>query len=255
MYITDDDNPRLPFLRDKTSKLTTSPGVYIMKDKSGKIIYIGKAKNLKNRVSQYFHASRNHTPKVQAMVEKIDDFDIMLVDGIIGMEAAAKLRKLDESVQIIFITSLAQYAVKSYEVGALDFVLKPFSYYQLAMKLDRAIHVITRDAGLSIPVNTATGIRILSDRDITFLEVFDHDLIYHTDRETFRTRESLSKKEKELEGRPFVRVSVSHLVNLRYVSEIDGNTLKLTTGDRITISRSRKKSVMGALAKYLGGNL
>ena len=182
-------------------------------------------------------------------------FDIMLVDGITGMEAAAKLRKLDESVQIIFITSLAQYAVKSYEVGALDFVLKPFSYYQLAMKLDRAIHVITRDAGLSIPVNTATGIRILSDRDITFLEVFDHDLIYHTDRETFRTRESLSKKEKELEGRPFVRVSVSHLVNLRYVSEIDGNTLKLTTGDRITISRSRKKSVMGALAKYLGGNL
>lgn len=47
----------------------------------GKIIYVGKAKNLKNRVSQYFHASRNHTPKVLAMVEKIDDFDIILVDG------------------------------------------------------------------------------------------------------------------------------------------------------------------------------
>lgn len=44
MYITDEDNPRLPFLRDKTSKLTTSPGCYIMKDKMKKIIYIGKAK-------------------------------------------------------------------------------------------------------------------------------------------------------------------------------------------------------------------
>lgn len=54
MYITDEDNPRLPFLRDKTSKLTTSPGCYIMKDKMKKIIYIGKAKNLRNRVTSLF---------------------------------------------------------------------------------------------------------------------------------------------------------------------------------------------------------
>ena len=64
----------------KLHNLPDSPGCYLMKS-GGKIIYVGKAKNLKNRVSQYFHASRNHTPKVKAMVEKIEDFDIMLVDG------------------------------------------------------------------------------------------------------------------------------------------------------------------------------
>ncbi len=64
----------------KISNLPDSPGCYLMKHR-GEIIYVGKAKNLKNRVSQYFHASRNHTPKVRAMVEKIDDFDIILVDG------------------------------------------------------------------------------------------------------------------------------------------------------------------------------
>ena len=64
----------------KLHNLPDSPGCYLMKSE-GKIIYVGKAKNLKNRVSQYFHASRSHTPKVRAMVEKIDDFDIMLVDG------------------------------------------------------------------------------------------------------------------------------------------------------------------------------
>ena len=53
----------------------------------GEIIYVGKAVNLKNRVSQYFHYNAQHTPKVRAMVEKIDDFDIMLVDG--EMEAFA----------------------------------------------------------------------------------------------------------------------------------------------------------------------
>ena len=64
----------------KLANLPDSPGCYLMKSK-GEIIYVGKAKNLKNRVSQYFHAYRAHTPKVRAMVEKIDDFDIMLVEG------------------------------------------------------------------------------------------------------------------------------------------------------------------------------
>ena len=64
----------------KIENLPDSPGCYLMKS-GGEIIYVGKAKNLKNRVRQYFHESRNHTPKVRAMVEKVDDFDIVLVDG------------------------------------------------------------------------------------------------------------------------------------------------------------------------------
>ena len=64
----------------KLHNLPDSPGCYLMKHE-GEIIYVGKAKNLKNRVSQYFHASKNHTPMVLAMVEKIDVFDIVLVDG------------------------------------------------------------------------------------------------------------------------------------------------------------------------------
>ncbi|MDO4385462.1 MAG: excinuclease ABC subunit UvrC [Clostridia bacterium] len=69
-----------PELEFKIRNLPDSPGCYLMKSK-GEIIYVGKAKNLKNRVRQYFHASANHTPKVRAMVEKVDDFDIVLVDG------------------------------------------------------------------------------------------------------------------------------------------------------------------------------
>ena len=66
-------------LRLKIEKLPTCPGCYLMKS-GGRIIYVGKAVNLKNRVSQYFHASRDHTVKVRAMVERIDDFDIVLCD-------------------------------------------------------------------------------------------------------------------------------------------------------------------------------
>ena len=75
-----------PELEFKIANLPDSPGCYLMKSE-GQIIYVGKAVNLKNRVSQYFHYSAQHSPKVRAMVEKIDDFDIMLVDG--EMEAFA----------------------------------------------------------------------------------------------------------------------------------------------------------------------
>ncbi|WP_455529602.1 excinuclease ABC subunit UvrC [Ruminococcus sp.] len=74
-------NPRLPYLREKTSKLTASPGVYIMRKKDSSIIYIGKAKNLHNRVSSYFRENPDHTPKVAAMVANVHDYDFIVTDS------------------------------------------------------------------------------------------------------------------------------------------------------------------------------
>ena len=65
-------------VREKLKLLPENPGVYIMKDAAGKIIYVGKAVVLKNRVRQYFQSSRNHTPKVRAMVAKIADFEFIM---------------------------------------------------------------------------------------------------------------------------------------------------------------------------------
>ena len=65
-------------VREKLKLLPENPGVYIMKDAAGKIIYVGKAVVLKNRVRQYFQSSRNHTPKVRAMVAKVADFEFIM---------------------------------------------------------------------------------------------------------------------------------------------------------------------------------
>ncbi|MEZ5426238.1 MAG: excinuclease ABC subunit UvrC [Pyrinomonadaceae bacterium] len=67
-------------LREKLKTLPTSPGVYFHKNADGKIIYIGKAKNLRNRVSQYFQSSRNMDPKTRRLVERIADFEFIVVD-------------------------------------------------------------------------------------------------------------------------------------------------------------------------------
>ncbi len=74
-------NPKISELRKKAMALPLLPGVYIMHDNSGKIIYIGKAKALKNRVSQYFGSQNNHAEKVRRMVDNVDDFEYIITDS------------------------------------------------------------------------------------------------------------------------------------------------------------------------------
>lgn len=67
-------------LKEKMKTLPMLPGVYLMKDRDGKVIYVGKAKRLKNRVSSYFHQNKQHSKKVLRMIYHITDFDFVVVD-------------------------------------------------------------------------------------------------------------------------------------------------------------------------------
>lgn len=71
-------NDRIDYLRDKANRLPMEPGVYLMKDEGGNIIYVGKAKVLKNRVTTYFRHNSQHTPKTLKLVSKIYDFDFIV---------------------------------------------------------------------------------------------------------------------------------------------------------------------------------
>ena len=77
--VTADD--RIMRLRDKANKLPLLPGVYIMHAKNGEIIYVGKAKRLKMRVSQYFRSDRRHNDKVRKMVSSVEDFEYIICDS------------------------------------------------------------------------------------------------------------------------------------------------------------------------------
>lgn len=71
-------NDRLPFLRDKANRLPLEPGVYLMKNAEGTIIYVGKAKALKNRVTSYFRSNSQHNAKTIKLVEHIFDFEFIV---------------------------------------------------------------------------------------------------------------------------------------------------------------------------------
>lgn len=85
-------------------------------------------------------------------------FDIIFMDIEMpqqgGMATAERIRAVDQDVVLVFVTNMAQYAIRGYEVDALDFVLKPLNYYQFKVKLERAIHRVERRGSTQIPIQT-----------------------------------------------------------------------------------------------------
>ena len=120
---------RLRRLKDKANKLPLSPGVYIMRDKDGNIIYIGKAKALKNRVSQYFGAQDKHLTKVRRMVENVQDFDYILTDS--------------EFEALVLECSLIKQNVPKYNILLKDD--KGFSYIKITRGWRNIYAVLQKD--------------------------------------------------------------------------------------------------------------
>lgn len=182
-------------------------------------------------------------------------FDIEL-PHMNGMECAFRLRRIDTNVVIVFVTNMVQYAVKGYEVGAMGFVVKPVEYFAFTILMDKVVDKIEKDTAQDIFIHSGDqGIRI-SSRDIYYVEVMDHYLIYHTTEGDFRVTGKLADTELRLGEVNFFRCSKCYLVNLRYVKEV--NESEITVGkDKIYISRRRKKDFLIALNGFMrrGGAL
>ena len=188
-------------------------------------------------------------------------FDLVFMDiqmpGINGMEAARLLRTYDDETPIIFVTNLAQYAVRGYEVNALDFIVKPVTYFNFRMRMDKAMRHIHRNAGRSIAISTRDGLRVIQLSDIEYVEVSKHDLTYHLygEKDPFVVYGSLVAFEEQVAGGPFVRISNSCLVNMNHIRSVKGPALLLRGGETLYFSRSRKREAVETITEFLGGSI
>ena len=182
-------------------------------------------------------------------------YDIILMDVQMkfmdGMTAAEEIRKVDPEVVIIFITNMAQYAIRGYAVDALDYVLKPVSYFAFSQRLERAIGRMKRRARRYMTIAIRGGARKLDISSILYVESQGHNLVFGTEGEEHTTTGTIREVEEKLESFGFFRCNKGCLVNLEHVDGVrDG--CAIVSGRALPISRGRKNEFLAALTDYVG---
>lgn len=193
---------------------------------------------------------------VEILEEYRPVYDIILLDiemkHLDGMETAQRIRQLDPEVILVFITNMAQYAIRGYAVGALDYLLKPVPYFAFSQQLQKAEDQVRRRRSHYLVVPVSGGLRRLDTARIYYIESQGHQMHFYTEDDHFAAPGTLKALEEKLADRPFARCNSGYLVNLAQVSGVQQNEVRVGPY-RLQISRPKRKSFLAALADYIGG--
>lgn len=182
-------------------------------------------------------------------------FDIIFIDifldGILGIDAARKLREQGYRGAIIFCTASEEYAVDSYDVQASGYLVKPVITEKLYMYLDRVVQYIDLR---SFKVKQGRNIVVMHHHEIIFIESRNSKCMLHKkDGEVLVLYRKLSDIEAELADARFLRCHQSYIVNMDYVSQVT-DCFILSTGDQVLIRQRSLKEIRTKYWNYVNGN-
>jgi DNA-binding LytR/AlgR family response regulator len=187
------------------------------------------------------------------------DLDVLLLDiqlgDIDGISVAKEIRKFDTQVNIIFITSLPQFAVDGYKVRAFGYLLKPLSYPDFVMELQELLERVVDARESKLVIKSGTELIPLTISEIIYAETQGRKLLIHTDNGNYENTSSLASLEEALAPHRFVRCHTAFLINSDRVQKIMSTSLLLTTGEKIPISKHRRTQCVQELSRYWGGDL
>lgn len=176
------------------------------------------------------------------------DIEMKLVDG---MTAAEEIRRRDQEVALMFVTNMSQYAIRGYEVGALDYILKPVSYFAFSQKLTRAISKISNRKIRYVTIPLRSGYMRMAASDIYYIECQGHTLYFHTAKGVLEMHGTMKSAEETLKGLHFSRGNNGYLINLMHVEGIE-DKCAVVKGEKLLLSRPRQKDFMQELTRYWG---
>ena len=175
------------------------------------------------------------------------DVDMPLMDG---MTAAKKLRALDSSTALIFVTKMAQYAVKGYEVRALDYIVKPVSYQDFYMKFRRIAETVRKNSGRDIVIRKGKSEVVKVDVSaIRWIEVSGHKCLIHLAEKDIECYSSLGKLKERL-GDSFLQCNSYCLVNPSYITKAAGLSVWIGR-EEIPVSHPKKKEFFRRLNVWI----
>ena len=148
-------------------------------------------------------------------------YDIILLDvqmrRMDGMAAAERIRQMDKDVLLIFITNMAQFAIRGYAVDALDYVLKPVPYFAFSQQLQKAVARLRARQKTFLTVPVEGGLRLVDVASLYYLESEGHKVRLYGEEGELTVSGTLKSFEEKLAGKPFARCNSGYLVNLAQV--------------------------------------
>ena len=174
--------------------------------------------------------------------------DIMF-DGKNGIDAARELRNRGLKTTIIFITSYSEYVYEGYEVGAFRFLLKPIDENSLKQAITSFVTAYKEKSYILVPVNKKT--LNISLEKVMYIEASEKHSIVRCLDESYQTSKSISDFQAEINSLRFFRTHRRFLVNMKYISEIDGNIITLSNGEKVEISRRNVANFNKCYMNYL----
>ncbi|MDO4272063.1 MAG: LytTR family DNA-binding domain-containing protein [Eubacteriales bacterium] len=232
-----------------------------------KIAVVDDSKEDVQRIFSYleqFQQEQNLTFEIKIFYASFDfledyqgEYDVIFLDiempGSNGLEVAREIRSRDQAVGIIFITSLAQYAIDGYEVQAIDFMVKPVGYYNFSIKLQKAFRFIESHREQDILISNKEGIFRITVSDILYIEKDRDYLVFYTKQGCSQMRGSLKDIKVKLTSLPFSECNSGCLVHLNYIKRIGKDSVTLTSGQELPLSRRLKKQFAQDYINYMGG--
>lgn len=169
-----------------------------------------------------------------------------------GFDTAKEIRKLDNESMIIFVTSLADYVLNSFEYRPFWFIIKPVSEEKFRHVFNRAVVEITNIRTKKYSFFTKEYGHLCMDIDkIIYLESILRKIIIHAATEHFAFYANLSEEEEKLKKYDFVRIHKGYLVNMAYIQRINNSNVVLKNGIVLPLSERRYKCVFDEFTSYL----
>ena len=215
------------------------------------------------RLLEQYSAESGEEIKVTAyydgldLIEKYDaTIDLIFLDIqmrlVNGLEAAKRIRQMDENVGLIFLTTLTQYGLEGYKYQATNYIIKPIKYIRLKAEMNQWLKRYKKNDSPSLVISNSSGKYKVFLKSLRYVETFDRNLLLHTEQENIVCYKNMKEMERELNDQGFARCHTSYIVNLSYVKGIHKLELELISGEKLPISQPRRKEFTERLTEYWG---